>query len=197
MNADYSLPSMLKFADYCGKKGLANPATAQAWKSAAGRIFDDLSPAEQADVRKIDVDTAFRRFTNKNVGKFSPASLAQYRARATSVLTEFVKFADNPSAYKPKTPANKLGKKAEPKGELEKKKSRQREQPYVPKHLTSDSTQPPALAPGPSPVSGLSLAFPLRGDFLAQVVVPRDLSLDEAKRLGAFIATLAQDYKPV
>lgn len=42
----------------------------------------------------------------------------------------------------------------------------------------------------------LSHAFPLRQDFLAQVMLPRDLKSAEAKRLAAFIATLAVDYSP-
>jgi hypothetical protein len=49
----------------------------------------------------------------------------------------------------------------------------------------------------PPPVSaGLSLPYPIRSDFLAQVVIPRDLTVEEAKRLGAFLLTLAADFKP-
>jgi hypothetical protein len=31
---------------------------------------------------------------------------------------------------------------------------------------------------------------------MAQIVVPRDISSDEARRLCAFISTLPEDYKP-
>jgi hypothetical protein len=44
--------------------------------------------------------------------------------------------------------------------------------------------------------SGISLDFPLRDDFLAQVIVPRDLKVNEARRLCAFVMTLAGDYEP-
>lgn len=44
--------------------------------------------------------------------------------------------------------------------------------------------------------AGLPLPFPLRPDFVAQLVVPRDLTTAEAKRLGAFLLTLASDYEP-
>jgi hypothetical protein len=37
---------------------------------------------------------------------------------------------------------------------------------------------------------------PLRSDFFAQVVVPRDLTAQEAQRLGAFLLTLAVDVSP-
>lgn len=52
--------------------------------------------------------------------------------------------------------------------------------------------EPPAVAA----VAGLSLSYPLRTDLLAQVVVPRDMSSTEARRLAGFIMTLAIDYAP-
>jgi len=42
----------------------------------------------------------------------------------------------------------------------------------------------------------MSLDFPLRSDLLAQVVVPRDLTVEEAHRMGAFLETLAIDFRP-
>jgi hypothetical protein len=44
--------------------------------------------------------------------------------------------------------------------------------------------------------SGLTLSYPLRVDFLADIVIPRDLNTTEAKRLGAFLLTIAVDYQP-
>jgi hypothetical protein len=49
-----------------------------------------------------------------------------------------------------------------------------------------------ASATGP----GISLDYPLRPDLLAQVVVPRDLTVEEARRMGAFLVTLAADFRP-
>jgi hypothetical protein len=45
--------------------------------------------------------------------------------------------------------------------------------------------------------NSMSLEYPLRSDLLAQVVVPRDLTVEEAQRMGAFLLTLAVDFKPV
>jgi hypothetical protein len=42
----------------------------------------------------------------------------------------------------------------------------------------------------------MALEYPLRSDLLAQVVVPRDLTVEEAQRMGAFLLTLAVDFKP-
>jgi hypothetical protein len=43
---------------------------------------------------------------------------------------------------------------------------------------------------------GIALHYPLRADTLAQVVVPRDLTVEEARRMGAFLLTLAVDFRP-
>ncbi|MGH8736412.1 MAG: hypothetical protein ACREVC_03520, partial [Burkholderiales bacterium] len=42
----------------------------------------------------------------------------------------------------------------------------------------------------------LVMQYPLRENFAAQVVLPRNLTLDEARRLCAFIRTLAADFTP-
>jgi hypothetical protein len=42
---------------------------------------------------------------------------------------------------------------------------------------------------------GIELAYPLRPDLLAQVIVPRDLTVEEARRMGAFLVTLAVDFR--
>ena len=39
-------------------------------------------------------------------------------------------------------------------------------------------------------MSEICYNFPLRSDFMAQLVLPQDLTEKEAKRLAAFIATL-------
>jgi hypothetical protein len=48
-----------------------------------------------------------------------------------------------------------------------------------------------------TPVPTLCLDFPLRSDFLVQIVIPREMYEYEAKRLCAFIMTLALKGAPV
>lgn len=58
-----------------------------------------------------------------------------------------------------------------------------------------DKADQTVLRPGdvlyvPTTTQSLCFSYPLRGDFLAQLVVPRNLTATEAKRLCAFIETL-------
>jgi len=182
---NYSRDALLNFTDLLTTKGLANSNTAAALKVAASKILSDLSPDEEADVRKVDVPLAVRRFNNKNPNALSPNSLGQYQRRVTNAISEFVRYVDNPTAYTGIGRPPKAGKADNGERQPTKKK--------VVAEARQQETAPPATTPASS---GLSLAFPLRQDFLAQVVLPRDLKSDEAKRLAAFIATLAVDYSP-
>jgi len=186
---NYSRDALLNFADLLATKGLANSNTAAALKSAVSRILSDLSPDEEADVRKVDVGLAIRRYNNKNPNAVSPSSLAEYQRRLTQVISEFVRYVNDPAGYNglggaPKAPRSDKSDKQSPK---------KRASATSEVHKETRGTEMPA---SPPTSSGLSLAFPLRADFLAQVVLPRDLKSDEAKRLAAFIATLAIDYSP-
>lgn len=188
MDASFSRAALLKFLDMLGQQGLANPNTAQSLRVACGKILVDLSDAEDADVRKVDVGLAVRKFNNKNPGKLTRSSLAEYQRRANLAIREFESYQGNPAGYRGigrgPTKADAGEKPAGKKKDL-----RQRE----PSRGEVVMAAPPA---GPAGASGLTFAFPLRQDFLAQLVVPRDMKADEAQRLCAFVRTLAIDFSP-
>src|ERR1051325_6970418 len=158
----YSRDALLNFTDLLATKGLANANTAGALKSAVSRILSDISSDEEADVRKIDVGLAIRRYNNKNPNAVSPSSLAEYQRRLIKVISEFVRYVNDPVAYNglggaPRAPkSDKTTEKQSPK----KRSTSASETPKEPRG-TELPTPPPAS-------SGLSLAFPLRADFLAQ-----------------------------
>ena len=77
--------------------------------------------------------------------------------------------------------------------------TREGRQPAAPRDGLPSSPGPARLRPsGPVPArpDGIALEYPLRPDLLAQVVVPRDLTVEEAHRMGAFLVTLAVDFRP-
>jgi hypothetical protein len=185
---NYSRDALLKFTDLLASKGLAKGNTAAALKTAASKILSDLSPDEEADVRKVDVPLAVRRFNNKNPNALSPASLAQYQRRVANVIDEFVQYVENPTSY------SGIGGRTPKAGKTD---NGERQRPPVKRQTATEASGQDVPSASPtSGSSGLSLEFPLRADFLAQVVLPRDLKSDEAKRLAAFIATLAVDFAP-
>lgn len=182
MDTDFSKQALLSFADMLVEKGLAKPNTAGGLRVAAAKILDD----DVADVRTVDVALAIKRYNNKNPGKLSPASLAEYEKRVVNLTKEFVRYHEDPAGY---TGLASRAGTAAPRRDRERSSSKSGAKPS--EEVTTAGPPPRA------PRSGLSLEYPLRPDFLAQVVVPLDMKVDEARRLCAFVMTLAADFDPM
>lgn len=189
MVTNYSKSSLLKFLDTLSEKGLANQNTATGMRVAVAKILSDLSPEEESDVRKVDVGTAVHRVHNKNPGQMAPSSLAEYQRRVGQAIRYFVDFTENPTTFKP------IGRGAsKPNGHDKREPKSEKTKKHEP--VTSQRETPPSVELAAPSATGLALNYPLRSDFLAQVVVPRDMKRDEARRLSAFIMTLASDFVP-
>lgn len=185
MSSDFSKNALMKFLDTVVAKGLMNANTAGGLKAACSRILDDL--ADTDDVRGVDVNTAVVRYNNRNPGALSPNSLAEYQRRVSRAISDFVSWVENPASFKPRArgASGKNGRKAEN---------------TVGQRATATHSDMPVhtvhVASSAPTSTGLPLSYPLRSDFLAQVVIPRDLTSEEARRLGAFLLTLAADFRP-
>lgn len=200
MEADYSLDALLKFIEYARDKGLVNKTTGRNWRSAIGQLLNNLPPEELADVRKVDLDAELRKVINQGTNDMSPKTMNTYVTRAKSAIQQFSDYSNDPAAYKPQAPnrgrISSNEKQKSPNNRVTKRSDnpKSEENKIVPDssstdtHANSDKVD--------HNMQSLNMLFPLRQDFIAQLVIPRDLSIDEARRLGAFVMTLAVDYKP-
>ena len=183
MSESFSRKDLLAFLTYLSDKGLAKQNTGQGLRVAVTKILTDLSPDEDADVRKVNVSMAVRRFHNKNPSALAPASLGVYETRVNSAISEFVLYRRDPSTY--------MGYK----GGSRIPSSKNEKPAKTPKHKQEqDDGSRSSAASLPGVTSGLVHSFPLRQDFIAQVVLPLDLRAEEAKRLCAFVSALAVDF---
>jgi hypothetical protein len=183
MDAEFSKAALRIYLDTAQAQGLVNQNTLAGWKSAYTKVLEDVP--DTTDVRTVDLKTQIRRYNNSHPGVLSPASLQAYEKRLAVVIEEFTKYQTDPAAYK--------GRGRNPTA------------PGAPKRTDTKITPKTGFAniqEGPDGVaaaarvivtSGLSLEFPMRTDFLAQVVVPRDMKHAEAVRFTRFIMALAQD----
>ncbi len=200
MDPDYSLEALNRFLGFVGEKGLVNKATARNWRVAVANLFVDLTPDEEADVRKINVDIAARRFINRQPGAVTPESLTTYRQRATLAVRHFVSYASNPAGYKP------TGMKAKTNGTNGKSNGNDKSsrKPVVAQTSAASQTSNPGTMVASDPAkdgasvsTNLPVSFPLRGgDFMVQMVIPRDLTAAEAKKMGKMLIVMAQDSDP-
>ena len=189
MESQYTKEYLFRFLDIAVTQGLVNQNTAAGWKAACHKVMEDVGPGD--DIRTVDVQTAVLRYNNRHPGELRPASLKEYKRRVSLVIEEFVRYTEDPTGYKPRNKpidAAKIGKQQNSK---QKQKSE-------PRNLTSNMRQDDGgtSPPTPPPQAGLAYSYPLRQNFLAQIVLPRDLNAEEARRLSRFIETLALDFKP-
>ena len=175
---------VLTFIDFLIAKGLMNSNSGGAWKSAVGRILEDYAP--DADLSDVDVPSEIVRYNNRHPNKLSPDSLQTYQRRVQQVLSEFAKYQASPTTYKgaasrPITSNGKAEKRRPQPGDvvIEVPPGQIGVQGHAPTARVTDTS--------------LAMPFPLRQNFLAQLVIPRDMTKDEANRLCAFIQALAQD----
>lgn len=186
----FTKSGLVGFIEMAAAKGLMNTNTALALRTACNKILEDLG--EDADVREVDVMSEVLRYNNRHPGDLSPDSLRTYEKRVRSAITHFVSYVENPMEYKPK-PSGR-----QPNG-LPRPEAKARDE-SKPKRSTEGARATPAgMALVSPPVAGavtgtsLVMPFPLRHDFLVQVVLPRDLTTEEAERLCVFIRALAHE----
>lgn len=184
---------LIQFVEMITSKGWINPNTGGGWKAAVTKILGD-TPADE-DVHKIDVETSIRRYNNLHPGELSPASLLQYEKRIKQAIEQYKNYVAEPTKYKaPARPLSAAPKRPEKNGKAKVEKLPITEVTVI------ENDVPPAPHPQQHHVpamrslateANLVLPFPLRPDYLAQIVIPRDMTKDEAGRLCAFIQALA------
>lgn len=188
--------ALIHFLEMASKRGLLVPRTAEAYKTASAKILRiDGEAWEETDLRTLDLDSQIDRFVRLEGGAFKPETLRTYESRFRSAVAELLKYEEDPRSYKGpasqrRTGSRKTGTPAERGSEVGVSK-------------TSGGGINGKVAEGHQAdwggVSRSSLVkypFPLRSGELAYFELPRDLTRAEARRMTAFISSLAIDSLP-
>lgn len=195
VSRDGTAQGLVDFFDYLAERGLMNKATATARKTAATKVLGIDEGWEDTDLRALDLDEQFERFTRLEKQNYKPNSLAVYGSRFRSAVEEYLSYLEDPSSFKaPSAKPASNGKKtsakaAKPAGSPETSESVPADEPA---HQIAAGTPPPHQQ------KLLTYPFPLRGTgTMAYLQLPPDLSADEAARLGRFLESLAlPDTRP-
>ena len=192
---DHSKKSLVQFLEMIVKKGWVNTNTGNSWKAAVNKVLVDV--AGEKDVREIDLKTELLRYNNLHPGALAPDSLRVYEQRANLAIDQFLQYKNDPTTYKPPSRGSSTFKAEKKDGNGQTKRSALRGA-----ETTGNSVQEVHRKSDPEPVHGrqvagtatelnLALPFPLRPNYLAQIVIPRDMTKEEADRLCTFIQALA------
>lgn len=170
-NDKYSANALLKFLIFAAEKGMLKRATAENRRNASKRILDILEIEEKNDLRNIGVEKVFNRFQNLKGHEISPSSLNIYKSRFKASLTDFLSWADNPSAFKTAS-ATRSRKKDQEDGADRTGKS------TPPKHHIN--------------VNDIAFPIPIREGVVVTISnIPNDLTEEEAKKIAAVVQALA------
>lgn len=188
---NFSKRGLMEFIETSIQKGRINANTGGGVRAACKKILEQVGADE--DVRQVDVQAAVVQYSNRHPGELSAESLRVYESRVRGVIDSFVQFVTDPTGYKlPGKGASQKTRRAD----TRKNGDKQAKVPATSKPMTETDhhvvTQQMAIRAATTETS-LALPFPLRPTFLAQIVIPRDLTKDEARRLAAFIDSLAHD----
>ena len=171
---------------WAAEKGQMNRNTAGALRTACVHVLGAVDNWEQIDVTSLDVDDVIRRFQNLRARDFNPMSLNTYARRFRNAVASFLEHAKDPAGWKPVSRAAKVGTNANGRATARRGK-RATEDRAESGQTGGDSTPAPAL------IGLIEYPFPLRDNLVARLMLPRDISAAEAKRLYGFMMALAVD----
>jgi len=154
---------LLEFCERLAARGDIDPATARAYRSTAKKILEtESTDLNDVNLRELDVDDLFVRFTKLNKPAYSEGSLKTYRSRFNQAVGMYLAWLDDDRGWKtggrpaPKTAANGS-----------------------------------AGSVSSSGVPLLTYDVPLRHDLIIRMTLPIDLTESDADRLCTFVRSLA------
>lgn len=168
------------FLTFASSRGLMNANTAGSLRAAVKEVLQSVEPDgwEATDLTKIDLADYCQRFERLSAGRYKPDSVLVYKSRFRNAVAMFLQYLEDPSAWRykpdrpsasrPKPPAN-----GSPRGG--------RHAPLA--HAVGADEAPKAAT--------ITYPFPVRQGVVASLVLPADLTKPEAKRLAAFIDSVA------
>lgn len=192
MEFDYSKAALLQFIDIAQDKGYVTPIVAKNWKSAVGKLLNDLAETEEADVRNVALEMAAHRVANREPGALSSESLQSYKSRVKAAIDEFVDWTEHRTTYRPKKRNNKPQNGKAQKMQTGNSRGRPEHQVHQERlDMPGSAPQRPMAHDSAAISNSMMLQVPVRRGFMAQVVVPEDLTREEAKRLGQYLMLAA------
>lgn len=171
--------SLLEFWDWSANKGLVNKNTALGLRSAVQKVLEIEDDWESINVAELDVEDLLHRFENLRATDYKPGSLATYKSRFRKAMGMYLDYLSSPSTWRPEIRRRSQTRNGESQ-EVARKAAG-----------TLECTIGSRSATNTDRATFIEYPFPLRAGCVARFTLPPDLTAAEARRLSAFIASLA------
>ncbi|OAN73454.1 hypothetical protein A8B82_02855 [Sulfitobacter sp. EhC04] len=182
----YSVENLERFLRYLEDKGLMPKQTVVARRAACNKMLGILEVDERSDVRKLDLDSVFTRFSNLEGRSYTPDSLKTYKSRVFKAIKDFITYTDDPAGFKIN------GARTRRTQTTETAKDRQDTTADHPPTLPNERSKDNGLMGGA--LGGLSIPIPIRSDVVVTVCgLPFDLKNQEAKKIANVIIAMSSE----
>jgi hypothetical protein len=188
---------LLDFLDWAGKRGELPVATAKNLAVATGKVLAIEPDLGTVDVKQVDPEDIFGRFETLNRTGYTTQSMNAYRSRFYKAVSMYRAWLDKRPDWKAanlhpptKAVAVRFSGNGKPVS-----KSRSKRQAEAPPGPASDATadQPPHLMSA----AMVPYDLPLRPGLRVRLVLPEILTQADAKRITAFVTSLAFDQAEI
>ena len=190
MGYAYTADGLKEFIGYLTEKGMLNSNTAGGMRTAVEKVLSALDEDERQNLKGLDAREAVMRFVNKNPKALNPESIGVYRSRLQKSLEMLGRFNTDPSNFRVNSNAKAKGPEGPVKSKSAQKNGKQDASTGA---FAKNVVAPQAGTDESQRVKSVTLTFPLREDFMVQLVIPKDLRMREAKKLAAFLELLTND----
>jgi hypothetical protein len=163
---------------WAAEKGVMNHNTAAGLRAACVQVLGVLENPEQVEFSSLDVEDLLTRFQNLRKQRFKPQVLEAYKRRFRNAVRSYTEYLENPGTWKPAS--------QERAGSGERRERASSASKVASGTMSEPTRARPALVGG----GNEEYRLPLRPSVMARLILPLDLTLDEATRVKAFVDML-------
>jgi hypothetical protein len=169
---------------WAAEKGVMNRNTAAGLRAACVQVLGVLDDPEQADIANLDVEDLLTRFQNLRKQNFKPQVLEAYKRRFRNAVKSYKEYLENPGTWRP---ANQ-----ERSGVSERRRRSSNAATESPMAVSG------AVRSNQVAIDGTSEEYrlPLRPSVMARLILPVDLTREEATRIKVFVDMLVVPNTP-
>lgn len=182
MNTKTTGKDLVDHWNWAAEKGLMKKNSAYSLRTACSNVLSVIDDWEAIDIASIDIEDTILRFKNLQARNYKPKSLETYGKRFRRAIESYLEYIRDPGAWKPVSREIQSVST----NVTQKSSNKQNSQKEVIQH-----TQQPV---GLSGRGLIDYPFPLREGVTVRLMLPRDITINEVKRLNAFMSTLAVDF---
>lgn len=181
--------NVIEYLDNIVEKGKATKGAIDPLKVAFVKVVQtiDGDTWEDTDVRAIDVEDYMARFANLTMGKYASDSLTVYKSRVNKVVNWYIQFLDKPG-WTPDIQRRTRGAKSG--NNLTSKHSSSK---IIRVASAVNETSPQSMPSVANAQNRVLYPYPLSDGQLIHISLPIRLSSADAKRIGAFVESIAVD----